>query len=120
MLHTVLLVESHPDLRLAISRALARAAIDYESVANCGEALLKLRDSEYKHILFDVDSPSPIEALCDALEAEPSLFAKVVVIAEDDVPVALSDAPLLQKPFDNQQLLRSLSPAPRLAVRPVG
>src|SRR5215212_10615197 len=101
-IHTVLLVESHPDLRLAISSALERASFDYESVASCGDALLKLRESEYTYILLDVDSPSsPIEALCDTLEAEPELFAKVVVIAEDAVPDGLLAAPLLRKPFDN-------------------
>lgn len=122
-MHTVLLVESHPDLRSAISSALERASIDYESVASCGDALLKLRESDYTYILLDVDSPSSsIKALCDRLESEPELFAKVVVIAEDAVPDGLLDAPLLRKPFDNQQLLarvpvRKPSRAPQPAAR---
>src|ERR1043166_10160286 len=121
MVLTVLLVGSHPDLRLAISSALERATFDCESVSSCGDALLKLRESEYAYILVDVDSPSSsITALCDVLEAQPALFAKLVVIAEDTVPVALSQAPLLLKPFDKQQLLRSLSPEPRRAGRPKG
>jgi DNA-binding response OmpR family regulator len=110
MMDSVLVVESHQDLRSVIASALARAHYGCDAVATGAAALVKLREGDYAYILVDVDSGTPVTALCDALIAQPALLAKVVVISDGDAPEGLAQQPLLQKPFDNQQLLARLTP----------
>lgn len=107
MAPSVLIVESHADLRSVIAFALQRADYACDAVGTGGEALLKLREHDYAYIVVDVDSVAPLTSLRATLRSNPSLLAKVVFITEDEEEDAeLADA--LQKPFDANQLLARL------------
>jgi CheY-like chemotaxis protein len=102
MVTSVLLVESHADLRAVISSALIRADYDCDAVSTPAAALLKIREHDYAFIVVDVEATQSIAPLRDALDAEPDLHGKIVYITEDDDPAAL------HKPFDMAALLAHL------------
>src|SRR5687767_11064025 len=109
MAPSVLIVESHADLRSAIAFALQRADYDCDAVGTGGEALLKLREHDYAYIVVDVDSVAPLTSLRATLRSKPELLAKVVFIT--DAEEQEQDAELtgsLHKPFDTSQLLARL------------
>ena len=101
----VLIVESHNDLRQVIAEVLTRADYRCDAVAGPADALLKLRSTDYSLILVDVDSPSKLEPFLEAVESDPALRSRLVMITEESVVV--SDARHLQKPFDTRALLRA-------------
>lgn len=108
MVSSVLVVESHADLRSVIVDVLTRAEYRCDAVASASDALLKLRQSEYAYIVLDVDSPSSMTSLCAAIAAEPALMAKLVLIGDEDTPAEVADQPVLHKPFDANALLSRL------------
>jgi len=108
MVSSVLVVESHADLRSVIMEVLTRADYRCDAAASANDALLKLRQGDYAYIVVDVDSSSSMTPLCAAIAAEPELMAKLVLIGDENAPEGMSDQPLLHKPFDANELLSRL------------
>lgn len=102
MANSVLIVESHTDLRTVLVEALTRADYRCEAVASGSDGLLKLQEQEYELIVIDTDSPTPMTALCAAVAAHPAWREKLVLIGDEDDPRSL------QKPFDRLQLIARL------------
>ena len=105
---SVLLVESHAELRSVIASALDRAKYRCDAVASSADAVLKLRRGDYAYILVDIDSPEPMPGLYDALTNDPRLLSRVVVITDGEAKNVMSGRPELVKPFDTAQLLAPL------------
>jgi CheY-like chemotaxis protein len=99
MANSVLVVESHADLRTVIVEVLTRADYRCEAVANGSDGLRKLREQEYELIVIDTDSLTPMSALCAAVSADPAWRDKLILIGDENDPRSL------QKPFDRRQLL---------------
>lgn len=109
MTGSVLVVEHHDDLRKQIVEALVRQKFRCDSVADPGDAILRIRANDYAYVVVDLDTPRSTEALLDLLAEEPALGPKVVVITEDDLAeVSIygdEQMTFLRKPFDRRQLI---------------
>lgn len=104
----VLIVEPHLELRNAITLVLDRNHVDNQAVASPADAMLKLRGTEYSHIVVDGDSGVDMTLLYDMLSRNPALLAKVIIISDGDSPASMVNQPMLVKPFDTHQLLAPL------------
>ena len=106
-MESILLVEPYAELRSAIASALDRAHYRCEAVGSAADAMLKLRSREYAYILVDIDSPDPMPALYTALNDDPGLLAKVIVITDGETTNLIAQQPQIRKPFDRDELLAS-------------
>lgn len=102
MPNSVLVVESHTDLRTVIVEALTRADYRCDAVGSGTDALMKLRERDYAFIVIDTDSPTSMTALCEAVNARPAWRERLILISDDE---AAPDQRPLHKPFDRRDLL---------------
>ena len=106
---TILVVESHPDLRAEIIATLARKNIKCDGVRNGADALLKVRDHEYHYIVLDVDAVTGGSLLYDDC-ADKGTLAKLVLLTDAEetaeMPPAAQACSILRKPFDSDQLVQ--------------
>jgi DNA-binding response OmpR family regulator len=109
---TILVVESHPDLRAEIIATLAREHIACDGVSTGAAALLKIREHNYRYILLDVDAPTAGNTLYDCCAAEGTL-AKLVLLTDfeetSEMPSTAKACAVLRKPFDTKQLLERVA-----------
>lgn len=109
---TILVVENHPDLRAEIVATLTNEQFNCEGVSNGDAALLKIRDTDYKFILIDVDGPTAAAGLFESCKKSETL-ARVVLLAEvdsvDEMLGTSAECMVLRKPFDRKALLAKLN-----------
>ena len=109
---SILVVESHSDLRSEIVAILSRENYACEGVSTGAAALLKIRDHDYQYIVLDVDAPTAGDELYDSCAANGTL-GKLVLLTDFDetseMPPSAKDCMVLRKPFDTKQLLDRVS-----------
>lgn len=99
---TVLVVESHTDLRAGIVAVLQRNDFDCDAVATPDAATLKLRDHNYAYVLIDVDSPEQTDEFVSSFDAD----ANVILISDADPRDARANRfAMLRKPFSRDELM---------------
>lgn len=111
---SVLVVESHDDLRNLIVATLARQKYRCDAVANPNEAMLRVRQHDYAYVVVDLDAPRSTEELMALLAEEPHLARHVVVITEGDLAEITiygdEQMTFLRKPFGRKELLAQFRP----------
>ncbi len=93
----VLIADSDPGLRLQLSKRLYDAEIFADSVANGGEALVKLRERDYSVILLDLALPQiGAEETLQFLRDLPPLERPVVLVLANGTDAQSLDVDLVQ------------------------
>lgn len=103
----VLVIEDYADLRLAIGDALARGHYECDCVASAEDAILKLRTNHYAVILLSPHLPIADDRVIHFIrENQPGEAGKIILMTDPEV----TEPPygMLTKPFNKEQLLRSL------------
>jgi|SRR5581483_5798278 len=102
---SILVVESHHDLRSAIVSAFAREKYACDAVLTGEAALSMLREHAYDYILVDDDEDTAATALLNELVSRPNA-PKLVLLTEFE---RTDGVPFLRKPFDSKELLSKVS-----------
>ncbi|HMO08121.1 MAG TPA: response regulator [Paracoccaceae bacterium] len=110
--HRVLVVEDEDNIAIALDYLLTREGYDHDRVANGGEALGRIRDTQPDLVLLDVMLPevSGYE-ICQGVRLDPSLAAvKVLMMTargsaiERKKGMALGADGFITKPFELKEL----------------
>lgn len=104
MVPNVLVVEPYADLRAGIVAVLERLHLDCDSVSTASDAMLKLTDRSYAHVIVDIDDDTA-ESVADLVRSlDPR--AHVVLISDGDPrDVRSHDRVVLRKPFAREELV---------------
>ena len=103
----MLVVENYTDLRSVIVSALVRKNYDCESATTTEEAVEKLRHHHYSAILLAPTLPITSDPVMHFLhEEQPGEVSKVILMTDPEDET--TDCPTIVKPFNAEQLLRSL------------
>ena len=112
MSESILVVESHADLRIEILEMLRREHYECEGVSTGDAALLKIREQDYRYIVVDVDGATAAASLFQSCLANGTL-GKLVLLTDFDetneLPEGASNCAMLRKPFDSHELLKRLT-----------
>ena len=100
----ILVVENHNDLRSEIVECLRRQHFECVGVSSGDEAMLKLRDGDYKYIVLDVDVSTAGRSVYESCAANGTLSKLVLLTDPDDGEMSI-DCATLRKPFDSVDLL---------------
>ena len=112
----ILVADDEPAIKILINRILSDEGYEIEMVGNGDDALKKLDSEDYDIILLDVRLPgmNGIAIYEHLLETAESLTRKVIFVTGDVMSadtmtfIISSGAPYITKPFDTEQLLKSI------------
>jgi PAS domain S-box-containing protein len=106
-----LVVEDEPLIAVNLVDTLKQAgAAQVQNVGTRAEALRVLEERKFDAVLLDANlHGSPVEEIADALSRRNVPFAFVTGYGRSALPAAFQDAPIVSKPFTEQQLLAAAS-----------
>jgi DNA-binding NtrC family response regulator len=109
---SVLIVEPYSDLRSAIESALTRGEYDCVCARDEEDAIRRLQSGSFSAILLAPTLPITEDAVMHFLhEHQPSEVRKVILMTDDepDSQPQDTDCRVLLKPFDGNELFRTMS-----------
>lgn len=104
MVPNVLVVEPYADLRAGIVAVLERLDLDCNSVSTASDAMLKLTNRNYAHVVVDIDDCTG-EGLSDLVRTLDPRAHVVLISDADPREVRSHDRVVLRKPFAREELV---------------